>query len=595
MLRAAERRRGGTALLRLKVGRREGFRADRAGGDGFLLQQVRHLRLLLPLVPVRGPNLLVQRLLGGPPGWPPQPHVRIGGERSPSSLCLAFAARPVTPRPRADLTPSAFRLFLAFRDTELQGLQTSLTAGSYLGIPSGLVYDRIKHWHRLGPRLVILTGCFFNFLGYFCFWSAATGRFDSVSYGLVCFFALVAGFGSTWFDTSVMATNIHNLQEDKGFVIGALKSFVGLGAGVSTQIFKAYFSSHPLTFLIMLAMGPSAIAAVVCVFTNIVPHKQASSQSKTKRAYTVAVVTGLLIVALLFSSTFVSFLKQESGKVALVWVILGIFLPMLASPVYTGGWRSIRSDAIEDETMEGLLQSLADPTQAKDAAEASIDGNGGLTFLETMKRLDFWLLFTCFGVISGSGLTLLHNLGQLVPALTDGRQTSCTVFVQLFSLMNCIGRLSAGYFSQHMLDRKKTPRTLFVVLDCLLTSLNFVLLLFASIETLYIPVLIGGLAFGMNWALVPAILCELFGTKAFASNYNMVAMSSTLSDFVLSTVLSGRLYDREKRRQHHNGSAECYGMVCFRTTFVIVAGVALLSCLASLTLLARSRGKYKQM
>ena len=167
---------------------------------------------------------------------------------------VAFVALPRIRRqtrhtliPRRSDAPSAFRLFLAFRDTELQGLQTSLTAGSYLGIPSGLVYDRIKHWHRLGPRLVILTGCFFNFFGYFCFWSAATGRLDSVSYGLVCFFALVAGFGSTWFDTSVMATNIHNLQEDKGFVIGALKSFVSLGAGVSTQIFKAYYSSRPLS------------------------------------------------------------------------------------------------------------------------------------------------------------------------------------------------------------------------------------------------------------------------------------------------------------------------------------------------------------
>ena len=45
----------------------------------------------------------------------------------------------------------------------------------------------------------------------------------------------------------------------------------------------------------------------------------------------------------------------------------------------------------------------------------------------------------------------------------------------------------------------------------------------------------------MNWALIPATLCDppFFGTRAFASNYNLITLSSIFGDFLLSTVLSG--------------------------------------------------------
>ncbi len=463
-----------------------------------------------------------------------------------------------------------------------------------MGIPSGLVYDRINHKHKLGPRLVMVMGCICNFVGYFCFWNAATGRLgDSAPYWLVCSFAAVAGFGATWWDTTLVCTNVLNSPDEKGFVIGTLKSFVGLGAGVSTQVFKAYFVEEPLKFLLMLSIVPTAVAIVVLVFTNRVPYKQILKQRRTKKLYGVAVLTGIFIVTLVLSSTFVKSLNQGRGKIILTWTILSALLPMLSSPFFSGGWISQREHEEDDEDEEQqLLQSLSDPVSKKSEEEIGLDA-GGLTFGETLKALDFWLIFICFGVVCGSGLTLLHNLGQLVPALTDGKQTNCTVFVQLFSLMNCCGRLGAGYLSQHLLTKRKVPRTLFVFLDCLMTAVNFIILLFTSIDTLYIPVLIGGFAFGANWSLVPTVISELFGAKAFASNYNFVQLASILGDSVLSTALAGHLYDLERKRQHHNGT-ECFGKVCFQKAFIVVAGIAFMSCIASLTLMMRTRKKYHQ-
>ena len=54
-----------------------------------------------------------------------------------------------------------------------------------------------------------------------------------------------------------MATNIVNLgPAESGVVVGCLKSFVGLGAGSSTQFFRAYFASKPINFLLFLATSP---------------------------------------------------------------------------------------------------------------------------------------------------------------------------------------------------------------------------------------------------------------------------------------------------------------------------------------------------
>ena len=74
------------------------------------------------------------------------------------------------------------------------------------------------------------------------------------------------------------------------------------------------------------------------------------------------------------------------------------------------------------------------------------------------------------------------------------------------------------------------PRTLFIFFDTLLTAVNFVVLMLSSIDTLYIPVMVGGLAFGANWALVPTVISELFGARAFASNYNFVQVGVQSSE-----------------------------------------------------------------
>ncbi len=56
---------------------------------------------------------------------------------------------------------------------------------------------------------------------------------------------------------------------------------------------------------------------------------------------------------------------------------------------------------------------------------------------------DTWSLHVLVHAGMGSGLSYLNNLGQLVIAL-GGKSDSQAVFVSLFSVSNCAGRLLLG-------------------------------------------------------------------------------------------------------------------------------------------------------
>jgi hypothetical protein len=41
----------------------------------------------------------------------------------------------------------------------------------------------------------------------------------------------------TWYDTSALVTSVRNFPNDRGFVVGVLKSFLGLSSSIFTSIY----------------------------------------------------------------------------------------------------------------------------------------------------------------------------------------------------------------------------------------------------------------------------------------------------------------------------------------------------------------------
>ena len=71
--------------------------------------------------------------------------------------------------------------------------------------------------------------------------------------------------------------------------------------------------------------------------------------------------------------------------------------------------------------------------------------------------LNFWILWCALCVGMGAGFTMLNNLSQMVEALGGGKQAQ-GVYVLLFTTVNTVGRMAAGYIPEQLLHARGTPR-----------------------------------------------------------------------------------------------------------------------------------------
>jgi hypothetical protein len=67
------------------------------------------------------------------------------------------------------------------------------------------------------------------------------------------------------------------------------------------------------------------------------------------------------------------------------------------------------------------------------------------TLMQALIKADFWLIFFSLLLGSGSGLTVIDNLGQMSQSLG---YDYTHIFVSMMSIWNFLGRVGGGYFSE---------------------------------------------------------------------------------------------------------------------------------------------------
>lgn len=67
------------------------------------------------------------------------------------------------------------------------------------------------------------------------------------------------------------------------------------------------------------------------------------------------------------------------------------------------------------------------------------------TLMQAMAKPDLWLIFFSLILGSGSGLTIINNMGQICQSLGD---YNANVLVSMISIFNFLGRVGGGYFSE---------------------------------------------------------------------------------------------------------------------------------------------------
>jgi len=100
----------------------------------------------------------------------------------------------------------------------------------------------------------------------------------------------------------------------------------------------------------------------------------------------------------------------------------------------------------------------------------------------------------------------------------------------------------------------------------------------------------------MYWAIAPAILSELFGTKNFGAVYNLIAIGTASGGFALNAGIASHFYsiNSSPSLSDDDDGNKCYGVDCYEPTFLICAGLCLIGALG-LVCLARTNKRYRRV
>jgi hypothetical protein len=105
-----------------------------------------------------------------------------------------------------------------------------------------------------------------------------------------------------------------------------------------------------------------------------------------------------------------------------------------------------------------------------------------------------------------------------------------------------------------------------------------------------------GLAYGGMFSVVPTLTCEWFGVKSFSVNFGIMTLAAAAGANLIATLLGGGLLTKNKTAGHllHVGDSTSYCLGrghCFRTIFLVTAGLCFAAVALSVVLFQRRRAK----
>ena len=120
---------------------------------------------------------------------------------------------------------------------------------------------------------------------------------------------------------------------------------------------------------------------------------------------------------------------------------------------------------------------------------------------------------------------------------------------------------------------------------------------FMSVSTLpdlFAMSLLGGFAFGGHWAVIPAVISDLFGLKHYAQTYTSFQLAPAAGGYLLGTLLIGTLYQNAAAR-NHDDVGYCIGIECYSFTWGILTGLNIAATIGTWFLFRSSIKAYASL
>lgn len=537
---------------------------------------------------------------------------------------------------------------LNYNQKQVAMLGVAKDLGDSLGFVTGVLCEILPIWGAL------IVGALLNLVGYGGVWLVVTGRVPTLPLWAMCVLLFVGTNGETYFNTVSLVSCVQNFPKSRGPVVGILKGFAGLSGAILTQIYALIHSPDHASLLFMVAVGPTLVAiGLMFIVRPVGGHKQV--RPSDGKSFTFVYGVCLLLAAYLMGVMLVQDLVPLSETVLSMFTVI-LFLILLVPIVIPisltfgqeqrppeeeallpqlqnnepGKSQQFSDDVIlselEDEKPKEVDLLPASERQKRIAQlqskllQAAAEGavrvkrrrgphrGENFTLTQALIKADFWLLFISMALGSGSGLTVIDNLGQMSQSLG---YNNTHIFVSMISIWNFLGRVGGGYISEAVVRDHAYPRPVALAVFQLVMTVGHVFVAMGWPGAMYIGTLLVGLGYGAHWAIVPATASELFGLRNFGALYNFLTLANPVGTLVFSSLIASRIYDYEAEKQAHDGlqnigslvshvlkagqSLKCEGSICFFLTSIIMAGFCIVAAGLCMILVFRTKIVYANL
>lgn len=540
---------------------------------------------------------------------------------------------------------------LNYNQRQLASLGVAKDLGDSVGFLAGSLSEILPLWGAL------LVGAVQNLVGYGWVWLVVTGRAPVLPLWAMCILIFIGNNGETYFNTAALVSCVQNFPKSRGPVVGILKGFAGLSGAILTQIYATIHSPDHASLIFMVAVGPAMVViALMFIVRPVGGHRQVRPSDGTSFTFVYGVC--LLLAAYLMGVMLLEDLVDLSHTVVIIFtvVLFVLLLIPIVIPVSLSFFLDPR-DPVEEpllpetpkqepgksgqETTEVIFSEVEDEKpkevdllpaserqkriaqlQAKlfhAAAEGAVrvkrrrgpHRGEDFTLMQALIKADFWLIFFSLLLGSGSGLTVIDNLGQMSQSLG---YDNTHIFVSMISIWNFLGRVGGGYFSEIIVRDYAYPRPVAMAIAQLVMAVGHVFFAFGWPGALHIGTLLIGLGYGAHWAIVPAAASELFGLKKFGALYNFLTLANPAGSLVFSGLIASSIYDREAEKQAHgnnylvqnsgsifsgmlglNEPLKCEGSICYFLTSLIMSAFCVVAFVLSTILVYRTKIVYANL
>ncbi|KAF3436898.1 hypothetical protein FNV43_RR19651 [Rhamnella rubrinervis] len=538
---------------------------------------------------------------------------------------------------------------MGYNQKQLAILGVAKDLGDSVGFVAGSLCEVLPAWGLL------FIGAAQSFLGYGLLWLIVTQKLPNMPLWVLCISIYVATNGETFFNTAALVTCVQNFPKNRGPVVGILKGFAGLSGAILTQIYAIINSPNEASLIFMVAVGPSMVViALMFIVRPVGGHRQAGAFDRSSFifTYSVCLVLAAYLLGVLLVEDFVSLdqtLVTMLAVILIVIIILPIIIPITLiffsdsrtsleesllpePPQKQEGEKSERDinevilSEVEDEKPPEIDSLPALERQKRIAQlqarlfQAAADGavrvkrrkgprrGENFTLTQALKKADFWLLFFSLVLASGSGLTIIDNLGQISGSL--GYNDS-SIYISVISIWNFLGRVGGGYFSEIIVRDFAYPRPVAMSVVQIIMAVGLFYYAMGLPGQIYVVTVLIGLGYGAHWAILPASASELFGLKSFGALCNFFQLASPAGSLVFSEVIASSIYDYYAEKQeglrqqyltsvltqplHREDSLTCMGSICYSFTCGILSGLCIVAAVLSLVVVHRTRRVYTQL